>query len=782
MTNFSKLIPSADFLFDRIAVQNHVELVHRCAHGIDGLLVVSAFFEGRTGTITHHKVGDVGGMVAATMAHANTPGANVYTGLHVMRTDLPRGSRGTEKDIVAVLGLVADLDADTGKVGAMPIEPSYIVETSPGNRQAVIVFNKPMSAKDAKPHAKALQKQTGADYGSADVTHIWRIPGTLNYANATKIARGRNPEPVPVLMTQPFEGLVYSHNDLSAVLNPCLSETVSESEVRFGEPIDTAPLRGRLSDISVALLMADGQPDRSAHLARVVEQLGFEGCTLDEVGSLCLERAGAWTDRYGDDDVRFIRDIERCWQKFVARKEAERKANDEAAQEFLRNHRSEDDPTARLIVPVLLSHDPAPFILERPGGLITDVARFVFDTSPSPIPDFSIMSAVALHAGLFGRRWLTPDGLGLNLYIAHVAGSGFGKDRPLKAMAQLAESVGHGHIIGPNDVASDSALEMILRQHPSQVLPLDELGMLLSASGRSSDAYARARRKAMLELYSSATSSWVAKTRASDFQNGQQPKPKIQWPTLSFLGATTPSTFYEGLEDDAFRSGFIARLIVVAVDQPPKRQRIDGYPEVPQPLIDRLSEALSFEAVTPAFAKVMAAESATKPRYSTARWADDATAFRLEQIRDWARDVGIADERRGQIVNRAGDHTSKLATIRAISRCPKTPVVIIDDIEWAFGIVLRSIRTVEEGADRFMSGSPFEALCKAIVEAVRQSKDPKGLKNSDLLRKPGVSHADEKMVHDAISRLVTGTGLLKNVGTALGRAGRGGRYVLTTFH
>jgi hypothetical protein len=391
------------------------------------------------------------------------------------------------------------------------------------------------------------------------------------------------------------------------------------------------------------------------------------------------------------------------------------------------------------------------------------------------------MSAVALHAGLFGRMWLTPDGLGLNLFIALVAGSGFGKDRPLKALSQLAESVGRGHIIGPNDVASDSAIELILRHNPCQVMPLDELGMLLSASGRSSDAHARARRKAMLELYSSATSGWVAKVRASDGINGQTPKPKIQWPTLSFLGATTPGTFYDGLEDDAFKSGFIARLIVVAVDKPPARQRVGGYPEVPQELVDKLVDALADPNLT-SMGRVLAHDSSIKPRYSVAKWADEDAAFRLDQIRDWARDIGIQDERRGQIVNRAGDHTSKLATIRSISRNPKNPVVTTQDIEWAFGIVWRSIQTVEDGADRFMSGSGFEALCKAILEAVRQCTDEKGLKNAELLRKPGVSHADERMIGDALSRLISGTGQLRNVGSTMGKAGKGGRYLLATVH
>jgi hypothetical protein len=428
-------------------------------------------------------------------------------------------------------------------------------------------------------------------------------------------------------------------------------------------------------------------------------------------------------------------------------------------------------------LPTAPKHHTDPFNLGAPGGILTDIASWIYGTSPSPIADFSVMSAVAVLAGLHGRRVLTPDGLGLNLYIALVAGSGFGKDRPLKAPKQITESIGRGYLVNQSDIASDSAIELMLRQSPCLVLALDELGIMLSASGRGSDAHARARRKAILELYSSATSSWVAKIRASDWANGKSPKPPIQWPTVSFLGATTPSTFYEGLEEDAFRSGFAARLLVVTVETAPALQRVSGFQEVPESLIDKLDD--SMESAYPGangLTEAVLRDSTLKPTYTTAKWSDEHATNTLEAIRLWARDIGIADERRGQIVNRAGDHTSKLATIRAISRDPADPTVEVEDIEWAFAIVWRSIQTVEDGAERFMSGSPFEALCKAIVEAVRQCKDSRGLKHSDLLRKKGVGQAEPRLISAALTRLLPETGQLKNLG--LGPPGKGARYVL----
>ena len=58
--------------------------------------------------------------------------SNVYFGPALMRSNLPAGQRGKEADIVAVLSVVIDEDADTGKLVKLPpdVQPSFVVQTS----------------------------------------------------------------------------------------------------------------------------------------------------------------------------------------------------------------------------------------------------------------------------------------------------------------------------------------------------------------------------------------------------------------------------------------------------------------------------------------------------------------------------------------------------------------------------------------------------------------------------------------------------------------------------
>ncbi len=326
--------------FDPRSIKRHLEIINERAHGIDGKLVVSVFIEGAPGTITHHRAGDVAGMYESVVAHANTPGANVYVPLCVMRRNLPRGKKGAESDVIAALGLAADMDADTGKVGEMPVEPSFVIETSSGNSQQVILFDRPLSLEQAKPLAVALKKASGSDHGTADISHVWRIPGTLNWPTKTKLARGRSAEPCVVTLKDPFQGLVYSGSQLADSLSSYLNEPQAETQFdeRFSGRVEAESIWDRASDILRAALLSDGLPDRSEHAASVFEHCGFEGLSLDEAISLCLAHGGAWKERYSSE-AALIADAERCWNKFVLPKRAEREANARAAEAFVENAR-----------------------------------------------------------------------------------------------------------------------------------------------------------------------------------------------------------------------------------------------------------------------------------------------------------------------------------------------------------------------------------------------------------------------------------------------------------
>jgi predicted P-loop ATPase len=213
---------------DRGAVEQHLSLLHDLARasGTDGKLVLFAVGENpQTGRkvkplAQHFSIGDVSTMVEAVAGYAQQAHLNVYAPWAIFRHDLERGAKGDEQHVVVTLALVADLDNDKAELplATLPVEPPYVIESSDGNFQPVFPLSRALANGEAKALAISLSDFIGGDAGTKDLSHVWRVPGTLNWPNKKKLQRGRPPEPQPVRVAKPFTGALVDPATLQAAL------------------------------------------------------------------------------------------------------------------------------------------------------------------------------------------------------------------------------------------------------------------------------------------------------------------------------------------------------------------------------------------------------------------------------------------------------------------------------------------------------------------------------------------------------------------------------------
>jgi RepB DNA-primase from phage plasmid len=213
---------------DRGAVERHLSLLHDLARasGADGKLVLFAVGENpQTGRkvkpqAQHFAIGDVNMMVEAAEGYAKQAHLNVYAPWAIFRNDLERGTKGDEKHVVATLALVSDLENDKAELplGTLPLEAPYVIESSSGNFQPVFPLARALGNGEAKALAVSLADFIGGDAGTKDLSHVWRIPGTLNWPNRKKLQRGRSPEPQLVRVAKPFTGALVDPTTLQAAL------------------------------------------------------------------------------------------------------------------------------------------------------------------------------------------------------------------------------------------------------------------------------------------------------------------------------------------------------------------------------------------------------------------------------------------------------------------------------------------------------------------------------------------------------------------------------------
>lgn len=170
--------------------------------------------------------------IAQTIEQNQEQHRNFYIGLHIMRHGLPASSRGGLKDIMAVLGFVSDFDDDRAPeyMNRLPqgMTPSYVLETSENRFQCGFLLKEPLhDLEQAREIATRLKAYCKCDHGTADIAHVWRIPGALNWPNQKKVREGRSPEPQLVKLLF-LNDIRYSPEDLLKYL-PSVEEQISPS-------------------------------------------------------------------------------------------------------------------------------------------------------------------------------------------------------------------------------------------------------------------------------------------------------------------------------------------------------------------------------------------------------------------------------------------------------------------------------------------------------------------------------------------------------------------------
>lgn len=418
---------------------------------------------------------------------------------------------------------------------------------------------------------------------------------------------------------------------------------------------------------------------------------------------------------------------------------------------------------------------PASFDLSTEPGLLGDIARFAFAYAYRPIAEFAQLAALAALAPVFARRFATPTGLGLNLYLVGLATTGSGKEALLGAPQAVLRAADVGYLNGASDFTSDSAIEVALRNRPNFLAPIDEIGEFIGAAQhRQAAPYSRTIRKALLDLHgkSSPGSVWTGKQKA-DVELDKASEPVFS-PSLSILGASTEEGFFGALTEANLADGFINRLVVVQGGKAVGHNFDPGRLKVPAALAAAVKDAYAASCAGN-LSGATSRQASSDPVMRFVPWGAGALESWLK-IQYWQ--DAAEDEGRAGITGRAAAHVQRIATIRALAREPISPAVSVVDVAWAWELVERSIATVERGARENMSGSEFESLVKAI-EQVAIKAGPKGIAWSKLNEARGVARHQPQMVEAALKRLEQTERVTAGITTGP-QGGRPGRRVRST--
>lgn len=322
-----------------------------------------------------------------------------------------------------------------------------------------------------------------------------------------------------------------------------------------------------------------------------------------------------------------------------------------------------------------------------PPGFAGQLAKFIYSSSYLPVREVAIAATLGLLAGVCGRAF-TISGKSSSLYIILIARSGIGKDgihEGIHNLISLAGVPGAEKFVQSTDFASGPALHKALLTQPGFLNLQGEFGRKLKRMSNMRDTPMQDLRTVMTDAYSKKFLD------GKSYSSNEKTLRGVLWPALSFLGETTPGTFYEALTPDMLADGFMSRFIIISYDG-----------ERPQPNEDRCIELKPED-----LARLRAIMIRALPYQQTVNMpAPIEVAYANEGAKDkmwyFERECGNAvnaagnDEPKRQLWNRAYLKALQIASLLAVADNEIFPKIDLGHATWAITAVRHNIKAFNE--------------------------------------------------------------------------------------
>ncbi|EGF30874.1 hypothetical protein IMCC9480_663 [Oxalobacteraceae bacterium IMCC9480] len=400
-------------------------------------------------------------------------------------------------------------------------------------------------------------------------------------------------------------------------------------------------------------------------------------------------------------------------------------------------------------------------LLTIPGrlGVMVDWTN---ETAVKPQPYFAVQAALAFGSVVLGRKYRTSQNNWPSLYFLNVGISASGKEHAKTVIEECLHASGLSRLIGACEYTSDSAVDSLLIDKPTHISILDEFGLILDAGNSKSSTNGATARRRLMEVFGRTNGTLQPKAFSTSGMTSRQRAEResrvIEYPALTLLAMTTPSTFYGAVGSGSMRDGFLNRFITVVSDVGRKPSRRASRTSPPNELT---TWAKSRRIEGKGDIAEFAIDSCHDVRPEPTEVPFDPEADDLFDQFDRLcidRHNRLDADGVGEMFGRVREIAMKVALV--VSQSCESPTIKIEHARWAIDYVQYwAERSIQELISK-VSDSPFAGLCNDVATLVAKA-GRKGVTVPELSRQSAkFKGADERMRKLVYSNLSDDRGIV----------------------
>ncbi len=369
-------------------------------------------------------------------------------------------------------------------------------------------------------------------------------------------------------------------------------------------------------------------------------------------------------------------------------------------------------------------------------GLIGDTVREIVDTAQKPQPELAMMNVLAALGAVYGRRYCSPTDTRTNIYFIGIGPTGCGKDHSRRYMKRLLLEADLEIVLGGDAIVSGQGVLTDVHLRPSQIMHIDEYGMMLEAmSSERAAPHMRAATKILTELYSTSSGIYIG----GQYADSKTERIRVPFPNLCIYATTTPERYLENLTRSSISSGELNRYIIMRTKMDmPERNRFAGTSKPSENIVS------AWSALYP------------MPRMNCASIAPAPIKVCWTGLDDRIHEMGLFEDKKimssrstGALWARYRENVIKVSMILAITRNTIVPVINGDDLDIAEAIVRQASVYTEDLVENF-GRNAFSRLTEEILQKIQDF--PYGCSRTDVTR--ATKNHKKKEVDEALAWLI----------------------------